>query len=83
MSTGTLGCEDASSAKVAAVDFIQNNRQGLVNDVAVGGGETLSAYLSIIERPQADVTVIQTHFASIFSPDNSAAEIHTNILGVL
>lgn len=83
MSTGTLGCEDASTAKVAAVDFIENNRQGLINDVAVGGGETLSAYLSIIDRPQADVTKIQAHFASIFSPENSAVEIHSTLLGVI
>ena len=83
MSTGTLGCEDVSSSKIAAVDFIEGNRQSMINDVALGGGDTLNAYLAIIDRPQANVAVLQTHFSQIFASEKSAENIHSSILAVL
>ena len=41
MSTGTLGCEDAQTAKVSAVSFIEGDTVALSNDIARGNGETL------------------------------------------
>ncbi len=34
MSSGTLGCEDAATAKVSSVSFIEGNEVALSNDIA-------------------------------------------------
>src|SRR5690606_10953287 len=79
MSTGTLGCEDASTAKVSAVSFIEGNTVAFSNDVARGNGETLDAYLSMINKSNADKKVLKAHFGDIFAKGNTPAEIHAKI----
>ncbi len=82
MSTGTLGCEDASTAMVAAVYFIQNNRVSLSNDIANGNGKTLDAYLVLINKKNANKSLLKENFAKIFSTE-SADSIHKNIIGLI
>ena len=83
MSTGTLGCEDATTAKVTAISFVEANRVALANDVARGGGETLQTYLSMIGRTDADTKKLQKNFPQIFSEGNTPAQIHNGILATI
>jgi hypothetical protein len=83
MSTGTLGCEDAAKAKVASVSFIEANRLALSNDIARGEGETLDAYLTLIEAPKADKVALKSNYASIFVKGVSAQEIENNIREII
>ncbi|MEC7278063.1 MAG: DUF3015 family protein [Bdellovibrionota bacterium] len=83
MSTGTLGCEDANKAKVSGPAFIQNNREKLANDVARGQGETLSAYLKLIDASQTEASELQKNFASIFATENDANAIHNKIVELI
>ena len=83
MSSGTLGCEDASSAKVAAVSFIEANRIALETDAARGEGETLDAYISIIQGNENHKSLIKQNFASIFKQEANAQDIHNNILSTI
>lgn len=83
MSSGTLGCEDAQTAKVAAVSFIQDNKFALANDVARGGGESLDAYLSLIGAQNADRSHLQKNYKAIFSTSASSEEIHQAILALI
>lgn len=87
MSTGTLGCEDATTAKVTAVSFVEANRVALANDIARGGGETLQTYLSMIGRTDADsqknIKKLQQNFSNIFSEESTPAQIHHNILATI
>lgn len=82
MSTGTLGCEKAKTAKVAAVSFVENNLVALSNNISAGNGETLGAYLALINALEANRTKLQQNFAQIFA-SNSAENIHNNILKVV
>lgn len=79
MSTGTLGCEDAKSASVAAISFIENNRVALSNDISKGQGQTLDAYLSMTGAKSVNKSKLQANFGKIFAKGNSAQEIHTAI----
>lgn len=79
MSTGTLGCENAKTEKVAAVSFIENNRVALSNDISKGEGQTLDAYLSMINAPSADRSALKSNFGTIFAKGNSAEEVHSAI----
>ena len=83
MSTGTLGCEDATTAKVTAVSFVAANRVALANDIARGGGETLHTYLSMIGRTDASTKKLQENFSQIFSDGNTPAQIHNVILATI
>lgn len=83
MSTGTLGCEDAQTAKVSAVSFIEGNTVALSNDVARGEGETLSTYLSMINKKNADKKVLRKNYRKIFAKGNTPAQIHETINTVL
>ena len=83
MSTGTLGCEDATTAKVTAVSFVEANRVALANDIARGGGETLQTYLSMIGRTDASTKKLQENFSQIFSDGNTPAQIHNVILATI
>jgi len=80
MSTGTLGCEDASEAKITATNFIQGNRVALANDVARGDGETLNTYLALAEIPVSAKKSLQNNYGNIFQNDYDAAKIHQQIL---
>jgi len=80
MSTGTLGCEDAQTAKVTAVSFVEANRVALANDVARGGGDTLQGYLQIVNKKDVDASKLQKNFAQIFSTEKSAEQVHHAIL---
>ena len=83
MSTGTLGCEDAKSATVAAVDFIDNNMMALSTDIAKGEGQTLEAYLSLLGTTKVSKAKLQASFKNIFTKDASAQKIHNNIINVI
>ncbi len=82
MSTGTLGCEDAKTAKVASVSFVEGNMVSLSNDVAKGQGETLDAYLSIVKAELSSTVSLQANYSTIFSTSN-AAEIDAKIKALL
>lgn len=83
MSTGTLGCEDAAKAKVAAVSFIENNMVALSTDVARGHGENLDAYLSLIGVRNADKVALKKNYSSIFTTDATARTVHTKISSIV
>lgn len=83
MSTGTLGCEDAKTAKVSAVSFIEGNTVALSNDIAKGNGETLNTYLSMVNKADADKTALKKNFAKIFAQGNTAQQIHAEITALL
>ncbi|MAF78203.1 MAG: hypothetical protein CME60_08570 [Halobacteriovoraceae bacterium] len=83
MSTGTLGCEDAKSAKVTGPVFIQNNREKLANDISRGQGETLSAYLKLIGQENANTSVLKQNFANLFAADQDADSIHNGIVELI
>lgn len=83
MSTGTLGCEDAQSAKVSAVSFIENNMVALSNDISKGQGQTLDAYLTLINAPKADKTMLKANYSSIFTGETTAQAIHTKITSMI
>lgn len=83
MSTGTLGCEDAQSAKVSVVSFVEGNKVALSNDISRGQGETLEAYLELIGQKNVDKKKLQQSFSKIFSNEASAEQIHQNIVAAL
>lgn len=83
MSTGTLGCEDAKTAKVSAVSFIEGNTVALSNDIARGNGETLDAYLALINKSAADKKVLQKNFSNIFAKGNNASAINAKIIEII
>ena len=83
MSTGTLGCEDAQSAKVSAVSFVEGNKVALSNDISRGQGETLDAYLELVGKKAIDKKKLQKSFGTIFTQEASAEQIHQNILAVI
>lgn len=83
MSTGTLGCEDAQSAKVSVISFVEGNKVALSNDISRGQGETLEAYLELIGQKNVDKKKLQQSFSKIFSDEASAEQIHQNIVAAL
>ncbi len=83
MSTGTLGCEDAQGAKVAAVSFVEANTVALSNDIAKGNGEALGTYLTLIEKNGADTAVLKSNYGKIFAKGNTPAKIHEEISALL
>lgn len=83
MSSGTLGCEDAATAKVSSVSFIEGNSVALANDIARGEGETLDAYLKMIEKTDADKAILQKNFSQIFTKENMPKDIDTKIKSLI
>jgi len=83
MSTGTLGCEDAKTSRVAAVSFIENNTVALSNDIAKGEGQALDAYLALGNFQGANKAQLKANFAIIFAEGNSATEIHKVISNIV
>ncbi|EPZ49737.1 PF11220 family protein [Bacteriovorax sp. BAL6_X] len=83
MSTGTLGCEDAKSARVSAISFIENNMIALSSDIARGEGESLDAYLALVDAPTANKASLKQNFDMIFAQNTDAQAIHNNIQSVL
>ena len=83
MSSGTLGCEDAATAKVSSVSFVEGNTVALSNDIARGQGETLTAYLTMINKADADTTVLKANFSQIFAKGNTSADIDSRIKNLL
>ena len=82
MSTGTLGCEDAKTATVSAVSFIDNNLVALSNDIAKGQGLTLNAYLNLVNKTNANTSVLKANFSQIFAGTN-AQMINATILSLI
>ena len=83
MSTGTLGCEDAQTAKVSSTSFIQGNTVALSNDIARGNGETLDAYLALINKKNVDKNILKRNFKDIFAKGNTAELIDAKIKSIL
>lgn len=83
MSTGTLGCEDAKTSKVASVSFVEANMAALTNDIARGTGETLEAYLSLSGKTTVDATVLKKNYTKIFAGEPTAAVVHERIQTLL
>lgn len=83
MSTGTLGCEDAATAKVSAVSFIEGNVVALSNDISKGNGETLEAYLTLINKKDSDAQVLKNNYALIFAKGNTAKDINDKVNAIL
>ncbi|MEH0862708.1 MULTISPECIES: DUF3015 family protein [Halobacteriovorax] len=83
MSTGTLKCEDAKTARVAAVSFVENNMIALSSDIAKGEGESLDAYLALINATNADKNILKSNFDLIFADNATAQMVHENIKSVL
>ena len=79
MSTGTLGCESAQTAKVTAVSFIDNNRVALSNDISKGEGQTLNAYLTLINASNANTKTLKANYGKIFNEGNTSLDIHNTI----
>jgi len=79
MSTGTLGCESAQTAKVTAVSFIDNNRVALSNDISKGEGQTLNAYLTLINASNANTNTLKANYGKIFNEGNTSLDIHNTI----
>ncbi len=77
MSTGTLGCEDATDTAVSEVGFIEANRFALANDIARGQGETLEAYLILTSKEKTDKIKLQRNYDQIFADNSSATDIHS------
>lgn len=73
MTFGTLNCEDAQTAKVSAVSFIEGNKVALANDIARGNGETLEAYLAVVGKVNANKATLKNNFAAIFANENATA----------
>lgn len=83
MSTGTLGCEDAATAKVAAASFVEGNMVALSNDIARGQGQTLDAYISLLSVEKVDYTKLQSNYSTIFALGNDANKVHNKILSII
>jgi hypothetical protein len=83
MSTGTLGCESAKDATVTGPVFIKMNREKLANDIARGQGETLEAYLKLINKKKADKLVLKNNFSTLFAADSDEDSIHNQIIQLL
>jgi len=83
MSTGTLGCESAKEATVTGPVFIKLNREKLANDISRGQGETLEAYLKLIDRKNADKLILKNNFTTLFAADTDEDSIHNQIIGLL
>lgn len=83
MTTGTLGCEDAVTAKVGAASFVEANKFALANDIARGSGDTLNAYLTIIGSDNADKKTLQKNYTKIFAEGKSANEIHQSMMTII
>jgi len=83
ISSGTLGCEDAATAKVSSVSFIEGNSVALANDIARGNGETLDAYLTMIKKTEADKKVLQKKYSEIFSKGNTPKVIDSKIRSLI
>ena len=85
MSTGTLECGDAKNARVGAISFIDNNMVALSTDIATGEGESLDAYLALVnlEVTSEGKAHLQQNFDKIFVEGANAEAIHTNILTLL
>lgn len=83
MSTGTLGCEDAATASVASMSFIEDNRVSLSNDVARGEGETLDAFLKLINAQKPSKTALKKSYKKIFVEGATTEQIHSSLISVI
>lgn len=81
ITSGTLGCK--SSSRVAALEFIKNNKSILANDIARGEGETLSAFLQIMDANESDSQILRRNYSEIFAKSNSSEEILSQVETVL
>ncbi len=81
MSTGTLGCKGDS--RVAAINFIETNKVFLANDIAKGEGETVNAFLDLINEDTKSIDTLRSNYDDIFAKNSSSEEIWEKIETVL
>ena len=86
MTSGTSNCELEGGGMVKAQNvFIEANRVSLANDIARGGGETLTSLTRMYGCEGAEVAPkLQQNYETIFSSETtSASEINARINSVL
>ncbi|MDM8560718.1 DUF3015 domain-containing protein [Candidatus Parabeggiatoa sp. HSG14] len=90
ITSGTLGC--AKNGVVSVPEkvalFADENLDKLAHNMAVGGGETLSALATLMEVEAQDkpafFNAVKTHFAQIFSNENvTSTEVLVSMNDVL
>lgn len=81
MSTGTLGCKGDS--RVAAINFIETNKVFLANDIAKGEGETVNAFLDLMDKDVESIDALRTNYDDIFAKNASSEEIFEKIDNIL
>lgn len=80
ISSGTLGCtsDGVVASNMAAVMFIENNKEQLARDMSVGSGETLASLAQLIGVEAQDRMAFnhlaKDNMASIFTTDSVATE---------
>jgi hypothetical protein len=80
ITSGTSNCEDSRGNSASL--FIDGNKVALQNDVARGGGETLTAFSKVIGcSDSAELgKVLQKNYGRIYSGSSSAIEIRNNVM---
>ncbi len=90
ISSGSLGCNQNNT--IGAIQrqemFVAGNIEQLAMDMAMGGGETLSAFAQVLEIEEADrasfYSMSKSHFVEIFSaPNVSSDEVLDNVKRVM
>jgi len=80
ISSGTLGCtsDGVVVSNMAAVMFIENNKEQLARDMSVGSGETLASLAQLLGVEAQDRVAFnhlaKDNMASIFTTDSVATE---------
>lgn len=77
VSSGTSNCSD-DAQEMAALIFIETNRQSVESDVARGGGETLSAFYDIAgchaKREEMSL-ILQKNYSGIFHSEATSSQV--------
>ncbi len=86
MSSGTSGCKIDKNSPVVKIDYIQNNKIALANDLARGEGENLSNLLFLYDckNDHKAKSLLKKNFSKIFQTLNSDTnKIHFAIENII
>lgn len=89
MTTGTLGCEQLSFAKLdtEAASYVATNFQSLRGELAQGHGEYVNAMVEVFgcgsDRANAIGTKIQKNYNTVVAPAKDATELFYNLKGAI
>lgn len=88
MTSGTLGCNATNKIQVMAANFFNQNLAQLATDMSRGGGEHLSALMTLMKIQDADQnhfkTTVQNQFSAIFPSQGVTAQAAlSNLEGVM